>query len=192
MIYLVTAILAYLFGSLPSGYLVGRFVYKKDIRKMGSGNVGTTNAFRNFGKCAGILTFALDFLKGFIACFIANWLLGENALYIAMIFVVLGHMFSFILKFKAGKGVATIFGCLMYIDFKFALSLFMIFLILFLLTRIVSFASVSLCVIAIVYGIYEFGISKFTMALSFLAIIILIKHKDNIKRLRRGEEKKIF
>lgn len=192
MKYIIVAILSYILGSIPAGYILGKFAYKKDIRKMGSGNVGTTNAFRNLGKSAGFLTFALDFLKGFLACLLADKILGENYLYIAMFFVVIGHMFSFILNFKAGKGVATIFGTLVYVDYKYALSLFAIFLIILFITRIVSFSSISLCVIAIVSGFYLYGINIFTICLSVLASIILIKHKDNIKRLRRREEKKIF
>lgn len=110
MKYIIVALIAYLLGSLPSGYYIGKYVFKKDIRTMGSGNIGSTNALRNFGKMAGLSTFILDFLKGYIACFISGKIAGENGMYVAMLFAVLGHMYSFILNFKAGKGIATVFG----------------------------------------------------------------------------------
>ena len=186
------AIISYLLGSIPAGFIIGKLVYKTDIRKMGSGNIGTTNAFRNFGKYAGFATFSLDFFKGILACHIGKLLACANGIYIAMFFVVIGHMFSFLLRFKAGKGVATIFGSLMYINPVFALTLFTIFLILLFLSRIVSFASISLAIIAIIYGLISFGINLFTISLSILSIIILIKHQDNFKRLVKKEEKKMF
>lgn len=192
MKYLIVALISYILGSLPAGYFIGKFVFKKDIRSMGSGNIGTTNAFRNFGKNAGLATFAFDFLKGVLACFIGNKILGENGTYVAMIFVVLGHMYSFILHFKAGKGIATTFGALVYIKPTFALILFLIFLVVFLTSRIVSLSSISACAIAILASLIKYGFTTFSLTLSFIAILIIIKHRDNIKRLKNGEEKKII
>lgn len=101
-------------------------------------------------------------------------------------------MYSFILNFKAGKGIATIFGTLVYINPVFALTLFAVFLAVFLTSRIVSLASISAAFVAIFYGLYKFGITNFTICLVILALLILYKHKDNFKRLIKGEEKKIF
>ena len=188
----LVAILSYIIGSLPAAFLIGKMFFNKDIRTMGSGNVGTTNAIRNFGKLAGLSTFALDLLKGSFACFLGKKIGLDNGMYIAMLFVVLGHMYSFVLHFKAGKGVATTFGALLFVDTKFAISLFIIFLIIFLLTRIVSLSSISMCVITSVMAIYKYGFSTFTFVILILASIILIKHRDNIKRLIKGEEKRLF
>lgn len=188
----LVAILSYIIGSLPAAFLIGKIFFNKDIRTMGSGNVGTTNAIRNFGKLAGLSTFALDLLKGSFACFLGKKIGLDNGMYIAMLFVVLGHMYSFVLHFKAGKGVATTFGALLFVDTKLAISLFIIFLIIFLLTRIVSLSSISMCVITSVMAIYKYGLSTFTFVILILASIILIKHRDNIKRLIKGEEKRLF
>lgn len=192
MKYLIIALVSYILGSLPAGYFIGKIVFKKDIRSMGSGNVGTTNAFRNFGKKAGIATFAFDFLKGVLACFIGDKILGENGTYVAMLFVVLGHMYSFLLNFKAGKGIATVFGALVYIKPAFALVLFLVFLTVFLISRIVSLSSISVSAIAIVASLIKYGFTTFSLSLSAIAILIIIKHRDNIKRLINGEEKKMF
>ena len=192
MKYLIVALISYLLGSLPAGYFIGKFVFKKDIRSMGSGNVGTTNAFRNFGKKAGLATFAFDFIKGILACFIGNKILGENGMYTAMLFVVLGHMYSFLLNFKAGKGIATIFGALVYIKPTFALILFLVFLTVFLVSRIVSLSPISVSALAIIASLYKYGLTPFSLTLSGLALLIIIKHRDNIKRLMNGQEKKMF
>ena len=192
MKYLLICVIAYIIGSIPAGYAIGKIFFKQDIRKMGSGNVGSTNALRNFGKLAGLGTFLFDFSKAIVACIIGNKIAGENGLYLAMFFVVIGHMYSFILNFKAGKGIATIFGALVYINPIFALTLFAIFLAVLLTSRIVSLASISAALVAIFYGLYKFGITNFTICLVILALLILYKHKDNFKRLVKGEEKKIF
>lgn len=192
MKYLIVILLSYLIGSIPSGYVIGKIFFKQDIRKMGSGNVGSTNALRNFGKLAGLGTFLFDFSKAIIACIIGKKFAGEEGIYLAMFFVVIGHMYSFVLNFKAGKGIATIFGALVYINSIFALTLFAVFLVVMFASRIVSLASMSAALVAIIYGIYKFGINYFTICLSILALLILYKHKDNFKRLVKGEEKKIF
>ena len=192
MKYLIVILLSYLIGSIPSGYVIGKIFFKQDIRKMGSGNVGSTNALRNFGKLAGLGTFLFDFSKAIIACIIGKKFAGEEGIYLAMFFVVIGHMYSFFLNFKAGKGIATIFGALVYINSIFALTLFAVFLVVMFASRIVSLASMSAALVAIIYGIYKFGINYFTICLSILALLILYKHKDNFKRLVKGEEKKIF
>lgn len=192
MKYLIVALISYILGSLPAGYYIGKLIFKKDLRSMGSGNVGTTNAFRNFGKLAGFLTFAFDFLKGILACFIANRIAGQSGTYLAMVFVVLGHMYSFVLNFKAGKGIATVFGALIYINPTFAMVMLLVFLAVFLASRIVSLSSISVCIVAIIASLYKYGFTVFSLSLSAIAILIIIKHRDNIKRLLNGEEKKMF
>lgn len=192
MKYFMIGLISYLLGSLPFGYFIGKYVYKKDIRSIGSGNIGTTNALRNFGKAAGLITFILDALKGGLAAFIGGKIAGENGMSLAMFLVVIGHMYSFLLNFKGGKGIATVFGALIYIKPLFALCMFGVFFVVVLLSRMVSLGSISVCLVAIFASLYKYGINYFSLSLSLIAIIIIIKHKDNIRRIMKGEENKLF
>lgn len=191
MIFLI-ALLSYFLGSIPSGYIIGKIFFKTDIRKLGSGNVGSTNALRNFGKAAGIGTLLCDALKGFLAVFIADKLAGANAIAVAFIFVVLGHMYSIFLHFKSGKGVATSFGALIYIDLRFVLILAAIFIIIVLTSRIVSLASILASFAAMIVGYFYFGLVPIYYSILLVAALIIYKHRTNIQRLIKREESKIF
>lgn len=191
MIFLV-AIISYILGSIPSGYLIGKYFYNTDIRTLGSGNVGSTNALRNFGKKAGIATLFCDALKGFIAVFLADKVAGSNAVAVSLVFVVLGHMYSMFLGFKSGKGVATSFGALIYIDIKFILILAVIFLIAVLATRMVSLGSILAAVGAIIAGYLYFGLTNIYYAIIIIACLVIYKHRANIHRIINHEESKIF
>ena len=151
------ALLSYILGSIPFGFIVGKVFFKTDLRKLGSGNVGATNALRNFGRLAGFTTFLFDFLKGSLACYLGEKFGGEAGQAVAMFFVVIGHMYSFILKFKSGKGVATSFGALLAIDYRFALTLLAIFIVLVLIFRIVSLSSIITAVIAAVLAVFSYS-----------------------------------
>lgn len=186
------ALLSYILGSIPFGFIVGKVFFKTDLRKLGSGNVGATNALRNFGRLAGFTTFLFDFLKGSLACYLGEKFGGEAGQAVAMFFVVIGHVYSFILKFKSGKGVATSFGALLAIDYRFALTLLAIFIVLVLIFRIVSLSSIITAVIAAVLAVFSYKLSYITLAIILIASLVVYKHKDNIKRLKLGEEKKIF
>ena len=150
MKFFIIAVISYLLGSLPFGYYIGKYIYKKDIRSMGSGNIGTINALRNFGKTAGLITFILDALKGGLAAYIGGLIAGNDGMSLAMFFVVIGHMYSFLLNFKAGKGIATVFGALIYINPIFALGMFVVFFIIVLLSRMVSLGSVCVFIVDII------------------------------------------
>ena len=189
---LLVALISYVLGSTPSAYLIGKIFYNTDIRSLGSGNVGSTNALRNFGRKAGIATFGLDILKGFLACYIGNKLMGYNGMALAFLFVVIGHTYSIYLHFKSGKGVATSFGALLYIDYKFALILIATFIIIVLLTRIVSLASLIATLTAAILGYFYFGNSYVYWVIVLITILIFYKHRSNVKRLINKEESKIF
>lgn len=191
MIFLV-AVISYILGSIPAGFIISNIIFKTDIRKLGSGNVGATNVFRNFGKGPGFVTFVFDFLKGTLACYIGKKLGGEFGQAVALFFAVLGHMYSFVLKFKAGKGVATAFGSLLAIDYRFALLLLAIFIVILLLFRIVSLASIIAATISGILGFVWFGFLPLSISIFLIASLIVYKHKSNIKRLKAREEKKIF
>lgn len=109
-----------------------------------------------------------------------------------MFFVVIGHMYSFVLKFKSGKGVATSFGALLQIDYRFALVLLTIFIVLVLIFRIVSLSSIITTVIAAILAVFTYKLSYISLAIILIASMVVYKHKDNIRRLKLGEEKKIF
>ncbi len=189
---LLIALLSYILGSVPFGFIIGKIFFKTDLRRLGSGNVGATNALRNFGKFAGFTTFLFDFLKGSLACYLGGKYGGELGQAVAMFFVVIGHMYSFILKFKSGKGVATSFGALLTIDYRFALALLAIFIVLVLIFRIVSLSSITTAIIAAVLSVFRYNISYLSLAIVLIASLVVFKHKDNIRRLKLGEEKKIF
>lgn len=189
---IIIAIISYLLGSLPFGYIVGKIFFKTDIRKLGSGNVGATNALRNFGRRAGFLTFLFDFLKGTIACIIGKKLGADLGQAVSLFFVVIGHMYSIFLHFKSGKGVATSFGAILAIDFKLALMLLVIFIAIVLVFRIVSLASIITTIIAAILVLFNYRYAYLSLAVSLIAMLVVYKHKDNIKRLKLGEEKKIF
>lgn len=192
MNYLLIALIAYLLGSVPFSYFIGKKIFGIDIRKKGSGNPGATNAFRAFGAKGGIMTLALDILKGALAVLIGRKLGGDTGAVIAMLFAPLGHMYSFILKFKGGKGVATTGGALLAYDYRVTLVLLIIFLIVFLTSRIVSLASITTACFAPLVVLYFHGLSYFALVILILAIIVIYKHRANIDRLRNKTEKKMF
>lgn len=188
----LVAIIAYILGSIPSGYIIGKSLFKTDIRSLGSGNIGSTNALRNFGKKAGLATFILDILKGFIAVLIGDKLAGYNGMTLAFLVVVIGHMYSVFLHFKGGKGVATSFGALLYIDYKFALLLIGIFALVVIISHIVSLGSLVGSFASLVGGYIRYGNSYLFWVLLIITILIFYSHRSNIKRLINGEESKIF
>lgn len=188
----VVAIISYILGSIPNAYLIGKYFFNMDIRNLGSGNVGSTNALRNFGRKAGIATLICDALKGFIAVLIADKLNVEHAVAVSLVFVVLGHMYSVFLNFKSGKGVATSFGALLYIDIKFVLILVGIFILVVLFSRMVSLGSILAAISAIFIGYFCFGISDIFYAVLIICALIVYKHRANINRIINHEESKIF
>lgn len=188
----VVAIISYILGSIPNAYLIGKYFFNMDIRNLGSGNVGSTNALRNFGRKAGIATLICDALKGFIAVLIADKLNVEHAVAVSLVFVVLGHMYSVFLNFKSGKGVATSFGALLYIDIKFVLILVGIFILVVLFSRMVSLGSILAAISAIFIGYFYFGISDIFYAVLIICALIVYKHRANINRIINHEESKIF
>jgi len=196
LIKLILIIISYLIGSIPSAYIAGRVSKNIDIRKFGSGNVGATNAFRVLGKFWGIIVFICDFLKGFFCVGILPHIfkisLGPKFITVLGISVILGHIYTIFLNFKGGKGVATGFGVLLglglYIP-QFYLVLLIVlgvWMITFYFCEIVSLASI---LSALTLPLATFYLSKdyfiFTL---IVGILIIWRHRSNIKRLLRKEE----
>ena len=191
---LMIIVVAYLIGSIPFGLILGKLAGIGDIRKTGSGNIGATNMLRAGGKKLALLTLALDAGKGYIAV-----QLGEPAL--AALFVVIGHCYPVWLKFKGGKGVATAFGALLALSLPEVRPLFFgvsgnlgllvggTWLLVFLATGYSSLASILGGAILIAV-LLVCGIADSYWPVILLDLLVLYRHKENIRRLLKGEEKK--
>jgi glycerol-3-phosphate acyltransferase PlsY len=181
-------VLSYFIGSIPSGYIIGR-LYGVDLRKVGSGNIGATNAYRALGIGPAAAVFICDFMKGVLAV----WLGGPNEFIqlLCAVGAIVGNDWSVFLGFKSGKGVACGVGAFTFL-FPMATGIaFAVWLLVFLATRIVSLASI-LAVPVVPLVILFTGRPFSYAAIALLAgAIIIWKHKSNIKRLLSGKEKKI-
>ncbi len=199
-------VMGYVFGLFQTGYLYGK-INHIDIRNYGSGNSGTTNALRVLGKKAGLIVFAGDFLKTVFACLAARLLFQESPdtdLYVlyAGLGVVLGHNFPCYLKFKGGKGIASMAGILVSMDWRVTLVCAALFLGAVILTRYVSLGSIlvviSFFIQMLIYGTRgDYRVSrqriKAFFAVSFvLKAMAIWRHKTNIKRLLSGTENKLW
>ena len=219
--FLLTAIAAYLLGSINTAVIVTKIVTKgkQDIRQMGSGNAGFTNVLRSVGKVPAIFTIVCDALKCVIAViigwFIFSFVFADSAAvssdlsyigkYIAGIFCIFGHSYPVYFNFKGGKGVVTAAGLMLSEDWRVFLLILTTFLLVFIFTKIISISSIT-C--AVLYAVYTFIITFFvdyrggagyslsyviisTAAALIIGVFVIVKHKENIGRLHRGEEKKI-
>jgi len=189
----IVLILSYLLGSVPTGYIICKFLKGIDIRSVGSGNIGATNVGRIVGKRAGITTLLLDILKGFIAVFFIPKIVGYNSELIGIVCalgVIAGHNWTLFLRFKGGKGVAATSGALIGLMPVVFLSVFCVWVIVFTLCRYVSLASVVSAVFLPVFLFLYGEPLVFKILGLIIAIVGVYKHKDNIKRLLNGEENK--
>lgn len=191
---------AYLLGSIPFGLLVGRWAKGIDIREYGSKNIGATNVFRTVGKKWGILVLLLDALKGAAACLLPFAIGLENPAVTLKLLLgvtaILGHSFPVWLRFNGGKGVATSLGVFLAACWQPALSTFLVWIIAFVFTHIISVASLSAAVIfPVMVAFFYMGTSDLWILLPVsiaLAIFIFYTHRANIQRIRQGSEKKLF
>lgn len=181
---------SYLLGSIPFGYIVYYICERKDIRREGSGNIGATNVMRTKGRTAGIITLVLDMIKGFIPVFYglkhfdAPWIVMAGGAA-----VILGHLFPVYLKFKGGKGIASFLGVFIIFDFTAALIFGLAFILTFVLFRFVSAGSI-VAVIAVFFYILFTQIVEVSIIVFIVAVLIVLKHHGNIRRLAKGNENK--
>lgn len=198
---IASLILAYLLGSIPFGYLIVKLRSGSDIRQTGSGGTGATNVSRKAGKAAGVVTLALDALKGASAVMAARWLTGEAGtswiVAAAAVLAVVGHCFPVWLKFKAGKGVATGLGVFSVIAPWAVLAAAAVFIVIVWRTRYVSLGSIIAAAFiplwVLLLHLWIEPVSDFTpimVALCAVAAVIIFKHSENIRRLMAGEENK--
>ena len=194
--YLIIIIIAYLLGNISTSYIVAKKLAGVDIRTQGSGNAGSTNVLRTLGKKAGAFTFAGDVLKGFIAVWMAKiiaYVLHIDVTicaYLAVVAVVLGHNYPVFLGFKGGKGVATSLGSMLAMNPVTALTCLGFFIIIVALTKYVSLVSILGIGLSPILMIINHNLKGVWVTL-FLTISVAYTHKENIKRLLNGTERKI-
>ncbi len=185
---LIVGIICYLLGSIPFGFILTKIFLKKDIRDIGSGNIGATNALRTGNKFIGYATLFFDIIKAVLPVIYIKINYPE-LLYIASLCTFLGHVFPIWLRFKGGKGVATYVGILFAINIYFGLVFVVSWLITFLLSK---FSSLSSLVASISVPIYLLFLTQFDQVIFFTIMFVLIffTHRENIKRLKNKEETK--
>jgi glycerol-3-phosphate acyltransferase PlsY len=198
----IVALVAYLLGSIPFGYILVRVFRRQDIRLVGSGNIGATNVIRSGAKGLGGVTFVLDVLKGCAAVWLGAWFASilapgmafRNAEALGALFAVLGHMFPVWLRFRGGKGVATGFGVFLVAAPWAALSAIGVFFVILAITRYVALGSIVGAASFPIFAWFLVSGSRpaFFLAVQFVvAALIIVKHHSNIRRLLEGKEYKI-
>lgn len=190
-------LLAYLLGSFPSAFLVGRLRFGIDIREHGSGNMGASNVFRVLGKKWGVITLVLDIAKGGLAVVLSKQLgiVSDGFLLFSGLFAFLGHVFPIWLKFKGGKGVAVASGVFLVLKTWETLLVLLFFLLVLRVSRYVSVASIlSSWLFVLIFTLNPLRKDMelaYILFSSFLALAILVSHRKNIKRLLEGKENRI-
>lgn len=190
-------LIAYLLGSIPTGLWIGKFFYHTNLREHGSGNTGTTNTFRVLGAKAGTITFIIDMLKGTLAALLPLifGVTGVSPILIGL-FAIIGHTFPLFAQFKGGKAVATSAGVLLGFAPLFLLFLLVVFVITLYLYSMISLSSVVAASVAVVsvliFPAFGFLLPHydllFTLVIILIAGIIIVRHKDNITRIKEHKE----
>ncbi len=206
-------VVSFLLGSIPWGVVLSRQIYKTDIRNVGSGNIGTTNAFRAMGKKGGVAVFILDMAKGVIAgligFFVGGWLVGNSSTMpfcgpvpeslgqlsgvLSFAGCICGHIFTPWLKFKGGKGIAVAFGCeLVFLGWAGALCDLAVFVVFVLISRMVSLGSICAAIALPFIAWYFYSGNWIAMGIIILlALTVIWAHRSNIARICKGEESRI-
>ena len=193
---ILIAIIAYGLGSINGAIIASRYVFRKDVRRFGSGNAGLTNYYRNFGTPGMVLLVLIDVLKAVAAVLVGGALMKRfDAMEVGMLFAgfcaILGHILPVYHQFKGGKGVLVGVTMAFLVDWRVGLCCFLPFLILMLFTRFVSLGSIVGSALCPVY-LWIFGHEKLSIILGALcALLIVIKHAENIVRLIGGTERKV-
>lgn len=190
---LTASLLGYLLGSIPFGMVLTRIAGYGDIRSIGSGNIGATNVLRTGSKKLAILTLLLDGAKGATAIFLISLLFPAPyfLLYITGFCALLGHMFPLWLKFKGGKGVATALGVLLVLSWPVGLAALATWLATAAFSRISSLAALVAVSLSPTFAFFLGNDQNLPLFCALTAMLIIVKHRSNIARLRRGEEPKI-
>jgi len=187
MEYLIVALVSYLLGSIPFGFILTRLFLKKDIRNIGSGNIGATNVLRAGNKLFGYITLFMDIIKAVIPVLFIKFNYPEF-IFIASLSVFIGHVFPVWLKFNGGKGVATYVGILFSLNLIYGFIFILTWLIVFLISRYSSLSSICSSIsIPIYLLIFD---QNNLIFFSIMFVLIFYTHRENIKRLKNKEESK--
>ena len=184
---IIIIVISYFFGSIPFGFILTKLFLKKDIRKLGSGNIGATNVLRTGNKKIGYATLICDITKAVVPVLIIKIYFNEY-IYLSALSVFIGHVFPVWLKFKGGKGVATYLGVLVCIDFIFGIIFGIIWLFTFLISKYSSLSSIIASLAMPIYS-YYIGFDNYYFFI-ILFILIFFTHRENIKRLKNNTESK--
>ena len=187
MEYLIISLGSYLLGSIPFGFILTKVFLKKDIRDIGSGNIGATNALRTGNKLLGYATLILDISKAILPVLFVKFNYPDY-IFIAALSTFLGHVFPIWLKFKGGKGVATYVGILFSINLFFGLVFIVSWAITFLISRYSSLSSLIASLIVPIYLVVFENYNSIFFIIMF--VLIFYTHRDNVKRLKNKEESK--
>ena len=196
LLLIVTAVAAYILGGVNGAIIASRLLHHKDIRKYGSGNAGLTNYYRTFGGPGALAVIGVDVLKAVLATLIGGWLLGiEGAVVVGKLFggfcAILGHMFPVYYRFRGGKGVLSGVSMAFVVDWRVGLGCLVVFLIVVLFTRYVSLGSM-LGALSCPVLLWIFSYDTLEGVLGLLcALLIVIKHAENIVRLIGGTERRL-
>ena len=187
---IISAFLGYAIGSVPFSYIIARKATGKDLRSIGSGNIGATNVIRAAGAKIGIFAFLSDFVKGIVAYLLALALFDYHSALVASAFAVLGHCYSIFMKFKGGKGVATSFGSILITNPLNALIILGVHALTLTTTKYMSLASVlaaaTLPILAFAFGMETY----YKVYAIFIGLFVIYRHKENIARLISKKEPK--
>ena len=196
--YILPLVAAYIIGSIPMGFLIGKLFFKSDIRTSGSGNIGATNALRSFGVVTGIIVLLLDAAKGYFAVYIAMAMFPDVIPIIVFTgaMVVIGHVFSLFLRFRGGKGVATAAGVFLALSPVPLLVALLVFILMTSLTRYVSVGSIvgaiSFQIFTILQNLLQKSSDVFLVLFTTLIVLLIVlKHQSNLSKLLDGNENKI-
>lgn len=189
---LAITLVPYILGSINFGIIVSRIRHGEDIRSFGSGNAGTTNILRTYGKADAAVTFVGDLLKSVIAVMIGRFIFGFTGGYIAAFWCIVGHAFPCFYRFKGGKGVAVCAAAIAVIDIRIFFILLAIFVIIVALTKYISLGSVSaMFFLPILEDRMNLGLSINPLLAIMIAALVIFLHRSNIVRIYKGTESKV-
>tara|TARA_Y100001978_G_scaffold139166_1_gene124452 strand:- start:2204 stop:2809 length:606 start_codon:yes stop_codon:yes gene_type:complete len=193
IIKILVLLTSYLLGSLPTGFLIAKQLKNIDLRLVGSGSTGATNVLRTVGKWPALFVFTIDVLKGFIAVKIASILINDNSFEVtAGLLAIAGHIWPIWLRGKGGKAVATGLGMFVAISWKVGLASFSSFIVMLSIFKIVSLSSITAAFLLPLYMYINVGMltHPFTIFSLLVSILVIWKHRTNIKRIYKGTEPK--
>ena len=183
--------LSYIIGSIPTGLILGKVFYRRDLRRLGSGNIGATNAFRVLGKKGGAAVFLIDFFKGEIAVLLGMCVIGTpSAMMLCGMFAIIGNIFSIFMQLKGGKGVSTSLGVLSILMPKVALAVVIVWGAIVFATRYVSLGSITAAILTPIFTAFlNYDIYYVVFAVIAMAFVVA-RHRDNLARLKMGREQR--